>query len=148
MARTALALGRGALLAKVDMKSAYRLIPVPKEDRPLLGIQWKGKVYIDARLPFGLRSAPKIFSAVGDALEWCVRREGVNLVDHYLDDFIILGPPGSSQCSRHLQILQDVASSLGIPLAEEKTEGPSTCLTFRGIEVNTVDMTLSLPAKN
>ena len=37
---------------------------------------------------------------------------------------------------------------LRIPLAEEKCEGPGTLLTFLGIhvEVNTVDMTLSLPA--
>ena len=35
---------------------------------------------------------------------------------------------------------------LGIPLAEEKCEGPGTLLTFLGIEVNTVDITLSLQA--
>ena len=37
---------------------------------------------------------------------------------------------------------------LGIPLAEEKCEGPCTVLTFLGIEIDTVEMTLSLPAKN
>ena len=32
-------LGTGALLAKVDIKSAYRLIPVHQQDRPLQAIQ-------------------------------------------------------------------------------------------------------------
>ena len=35
---------------------------------------------------------------------------------------------------------------LGIPLAEEKCESPGTLLTFLGIEVNTIDVTVSLPA--
>ena len=34
---------------------------------------------------------------------------------------------------------------LGIPLAEEKCEGPSTVLTFLGIQIGMVHMTLSLP---
>ena len=63
-------LGQVALLAKLDIKSAYRLVPVHPDDRPLLGIQWKGGTYVDGMLPFGLRSAPKIFTAVADALEW------------------------------------------------------------------------------
>ena len=36
----ATALGLGALLAKIDIKSAYRLIPVHPYDRPLLGFRW------------------------------------------------------------------------------------------------------------
>ena len=62
-------LGRGANLAKVDIKSAYRIVPVNPEDRMLLGMQWKGKTFLDTRLPFGLRSAPIIFMALADALE-------------------------------------------------------------------------------
>ena len=55
--------GQGALLAKVDIKSAYRLVPVHPEDRLLLGMAWDGAVFVDTILPFGLRSAPKIFTA-------------------------------------------------------------------------------------
>ena len=47
-------LGRGALLAKVDIKSAYRLVPVNLADRSLLGITRQGKYYVDTRFPFGL----------------------------------------------------------------------------------------------
>ena len=53
-------LGPGALLAKIDIESAYRLIPVHPHDCPLLAMQWDGHLYIDPMLPFGLRSAPKI----------------------------------------------------------------------------------------
>ena len=54
-------------------------------------MEWKGNIYVDAKLPFGLRSAPKIFIAVADALEWCLAAEGVEVVYHYLDDFAVLG---------------------------------------------------------
>ena len=52
--------GRGALLAKLDIKSAYRNIPVHPGDYHLLGIQWRDQTYVDSCLPFGLRSAPKL----------------------------------------------------------------------------------------
>ena len=54
---------QGALLAKMDIKQAYRNIPVAPQDRHLLGFRWKEKVYIEKVLPFGLRSSPLIFSA-------------------------------------------------------------------------------------
>ena len=76
VARVAQQWGPHALLAKVNIKSAYRLVPVHPDDRPLLGLVWNGEYFVDAMLPFGLRSAPKIFTAVADALEWCFRQRG------------------------------------------------------------------------
>ena len=73
--KKAMQLGKGSLIAKIDIKSAYRLVPVSPLDRLYLGMQWDGQ-YVDGMLPFGLRSAPKIFNAIADALEWCVAREG------------------------------------------------------------------------
>ena len=60
--------GRGAQLAKLDIESAYRMIPVHLGDRLLLAVQWAGQTFFDTRLPFGLRSAPKIFTAVAWSL--------------------------------------------------------------------------------
>ena len=54
-------LGQGALLAKLDIKDAYRIVPIHPYDRRFLGIQWKNNVYVDCQLPFGLASAPAIF---------------------------------------------------------------------------------------
>ena len=60
VASAARRLSQGTLLAKLDIKSAYRLVPVHPSDRLLLGVLWDGAYYIDRALPFGLRSAPKI----------------------------------------------------------------------------------------
>ena len=37
--------GKAALMGKVDIKSAYCIIPANPSDRYLLGIHWKGKYY-------------------------------------------------------------------------------------------------------
>ena len=76
VAEVVVSLGVGALLAKVDIESAYRLIPVRPKDRPLQAMLWGDQMYVDPMLPFGLRSAPKIFNAVADALHWYLCQRG------------------------------------------------------------------------
>ena len=137
--------GSGALLAKIDIKSAYRIVGVHPEDRWLLGMLWDGGLYVDAALPFGLRSVPKIFMALADALEWIVRQTGVEVLLHYLDDFLLVGGPASEQCRVNLRKLLDVFARLSIPVAMEKLEGPTTLLSFLGIELDTRLMVLRLP---
>ena len=68
--------GRNSLLAKIDIEHAYRNIPVHIDDRPLLGMEWNSTIFVDTVLPFGLRSAPKIFSSIADALEWILLKKG------------------------------------------------------------------------
>ena len=147
VAACTISMGRNSLLTKIDIKAAYRLVPVCPADRACLGMYWKEQVYVDAILPFGLRSAPKIFNAVTDALEWCVAKAGVQVLYHYLDDFIVLGPPASEVCAENLQILQKACNDLGVPLASEKQEGPSTCITFLGIIIDTHYQELRLPSE-
>ena len=91
-------------------------------------MKWENKVYINAMLPFRLRSASKIFNAMADALEWCVIKEGVNIIYHYLDNFAALGRPSSEECDINLQTLKSVCEDLRVTLAAEKQAGPSTCI--------------------
>ena len=139
-------IGRGALLAKIDIESAYRLIPVHPQDRPLQAVRWQTHTYVDPMLPFGLRSAPKIFNAVADALAWHLQRQGITHILHYLDDFLVIGPPQSDQCYHFVEILNTECGRLGVPIADHKRDGPTTCLTFLGIEVDTEAGELRLPA--
>ena len=55
-------LGPHTLMVKVDIKSAFRLLPVHPADRNLLAMEWGNHIYIDGSLPFGLHSAPKLFN--------------------------------------------------------------------------------------
>ena len=132
-------------LAKIDIAHAYRNIPVHPQDRPLLGMQWGGQVYIDTVLPFGLSSAPKIFCAVSDTLEWILHQRGLTSGLHYIDDFLTFGQAGSQECKDNLERLLATCKELGIPLKVSKIEGPSTIIIFLGIEFDTQRMEMRLP---
>ena len=143
--RTVVRFGRGALMAKFDLKAAYRNVPVHPDDRWLLGMVWEDQLFVDTTLPFGLRSAPMIFSAVADGLEFMIRQAGVKDVDHYLDDFVLVGPPKSKVCSVSLQTSLRVCGDSGLPLAGEKTVGPATLIPLLGIELDSEQLELRLP---
>ena len=145
VARRVMQLGLGTLMAKVDIESAYRLLPVHAQDRALMGVMWEGLVFVDPMLPFGLRSAPKIFNAVADAIQWQLERRGVEHIAHYLDDFLVWGPPASPKCQEALEALEHCCSQLGVPLATHKTVNPTPCLTFLGIVIDTEANQLRLP---
>ena len=136
--------GRGAFLVKADIKEAYRMVPVHPEDQHLLGVLWEGIVYIDKMLPFGLRSVPKIFSALADAVQWILTNKGIRKGLHYLDDFILVAR-NLQLALRQKEALLAVFRNLDIPIEVSKLEGPSTCLTFLGIEVDTVSFSATPP---
>ena len=139
-------LGRGCLLAKTDIRNAFRLCPVHPDDYHLLGITWMGHYYYDRVLPFGLRSAPFIFNQVADALQWiCLHHFHIGELIHLLDDYLTAGPPASPICQQRLDILLAVCAYLGVPIATEKTEGPTTALTFLGILLDTLRLEARLP---
>ena len=50
------------------------------QDWWLLSMQWEGALFMDTTMPFGLRSAPKIFTALADAAEWIVKRKGGSIL--------------------------------------------------------------------
>ena len=129
------------LLSKMDIKSALRLIPVHPADRHLLGMLWRKQVYIDKCLPFDLRSALNILA---DLVSWITGQHGVSCMLHYLDDFLLMGPPHSSDCQQDLDTFIQLCSYLGIPLASEKIEGPTTSLSFLGITIDTSRMEMRI----
>ena len=132
---------RGAViqLAKFDVESAYRIVPVHPDDRPLLGMQWRDRLYIDTALPFGLRSAPMIFTALADALQWVLEQEGIEVL-HYLDNFLVFEASDAA-----LKRALEICTRLGVPIASHKTEGPATVIVFLGIEMDTEARVLRLP---
>lgn len=139
------ALGPGTLMAKLDIRDAYRIIPVHPEERRFLGVLWDKQVYVDCQLPFGLASAPAIFSALAEALHWVLHQRGVRAIVHYLDDFLLLGSPGSLECTRALAITLATCQELGVPIAPDKVEGPGVNLSFLGIQLHSCPLMVSLP---
>ena len=65
---------------------------------------------------------------------------------HYLDDHF-LANVSRETCQANMDTFLHICSKLGVPIADDKLEGPSMCLTYLGIEIDTVSMTVRLPAE-
>lgn len=146
-------LGVGAWLGKKDIKSAFRLLPMHPDDYVLLGMKFQNKYYIDKCLPMGCSISCSLFEKFSSFLEWLVIKEsGHDTVEHYLDDFLFAGiesenmsePPGSV-CQSLMNDFDRLCSELGVPVAEDKTEGPTHNLIFLGLEIDTIEMVIRVP---
>ena len=139
--------GAGSYLFKVDIKSAFRLIPIHPDDFPLLGMIFQGQFYVDKCLPFGLSVSCALFEKFSTFLEWHIKQNiESNQLIHYLDDFC--------GCSNDLDKAKNSLTktlscfnALGVPVSEEKVEGPATTIKFLGLEVDTIDMVVRLPSE-
>lgn len=139
-------LGHKAKLGKVDIKSAFRLLTINPNDFDLLGIKFCGNYYIDKCLPFGCSVSCNLFEKFSTFLHWVVEtRTGLHTLDHYLDDFIFMGGDHTNECSLLMSTFKELCIELGVPVAENKTLGPTTFLPFLGYTIDTESMVVLIP---
>lgn len=138
-------LGKGAFIGKRDIKSAFRLLPIFPGDFDLLGFKFQGNYFIDKCLPMGCSISCKVFEEFSTFLQWATKhRSKATTIDHYLDDFIFAGRDAHS-CQELMSVFQGVCDEIGVPIAEDKSEGPTTVMTFLGFEIDTVRMLVRIP---
>ena len=81
-------LGKGTQLTKIDIKDAFRILPIHPEHRPFHCIKWENFYYVYARLAFGSRSNQAIFTQLSQALHYIATvNYGVQHLLFLLDDF-------------------------------------------------------------
>lgn len=140
-------LGKGALMAKRDIKSAFRLLPMHPDEFYLLGIKIDGEYYIDKMLPMGLSLSCALFEKFATFIQWLVYyKSGIDSLQHYLDDFIFAGEKDSGNCLELVNTFTSVCLEIGVPIAEDKSVGPTTVLTFLGLELDSNYMCIRIPA--
>jgi hypothetical protein len=118
---------------------------VKPSDFELLGFSFNEKYYFDKALPFGASISCITFKRFARFLEFCVKlKMKSGKLIHYLDDFLG-GNKTSDLCIQNLSHFKEVLAELGVPIAHEKTEGPSEVLVYLGLELNSDEMTVSIP---
>lgn len=124
-------------LLKIDVKSAYRLVPIHPDDYHLLGMRWRGMFYFDLVAPFGLASACQLWETIATALHWVIEQHlGITTVVHYVDDFLLVSVTEPVAAARRDAVLR-LCSLLGVTISMEKLEGPALSLNFLGIGIDT-----------
>ena len=140
----------GAYMAKVDLESAYRSVPIHPDDYQSTGLQWtfaghsSSSWLFDTRLPFGAKCAPGIFHKISQSVRRMMIGRGFHSVFVYLYDWLIIADT-QAECQRALNTLLTLLRQLGFSISYSKMEHPTTRLTFLGISIDSAVMTLSLP---
>jgi len=130
------------MLAKVDLKDAFKHIPIDPRDWHLMGFKWpdsggQERYFFNKVLSFGLRSAPALFDNYARHLPAFVAIEGFQSgLVRYVDDFLIVSG-NAPQCQSDLDCLVATCGKAGFAIQPSKVLPPSTIMEFLGIEIDT-----------
>ena len=138
-------------MAKVDLRHAYRSVPISQDSWSGTGLKWKFSdtnrpTYMyDTRLPFGASPSPGIFQKLTKSVTRMLKRRGFKAICVYIDDFIIIADT-YSECLAAFKELLSILLKLGFSISWRKVVPPTQCLTFLGIEINSIKETISMPS--
>lgn len=131
-------------MVTIDLKDAYLSVPVAQEDRRFLRFRWRGTLYEFQCLPFGLSSAPRVFTKLLRPVIALLRSQGIRCII-FLDDLLVM-----QQTQRALErIAQDILillQVLGFRINWEKSSlVPTQLIQYLGLMVDSTQMTVALP---
>ena len=137
-------LNKDDLMCRLDLKDAYLLLAICKEDSKYLKFKYKDEFYQFRALPFGLSSSPYIFTKVMKPVVNYLRKLGIRVVV-YLDDFLILGS-SIVECRNSLYVTIYLLNYLGFIINFDKSvTTPIKICKFLGLIINSEKMQLELP---
>lgn len=139
-------LGPGCYMAKSDIQSAFRLVPLHASQHHLMGFMWRGKYYYDKFLPMGLSSSCQIFQKIASGIVYILKHKfNIDRIVNILDDFLFLALT-KSVCNKALFTFRALCEHLGIPVALHKTSPEAgTSEIFTGIQLCSISMQARLP---
>lgn len=143
-------LGPNYYMGKIDLKHAYRSVPIHRSNYEATGLKWRftsdehDTFFYDKRLPFGAKSSPEIFHRLTQAVRRMMARRGFHDLVVYLDDFLVVAPT-KDECVQAFTTLSKLLTDLGFELSKHKIVEPTQELTFLGVQINTKDNSLTLP---
>lgn len=80
---------------------------------------------------------------IANAIVRMLRDRGV-IAKMYIDDLILISP-SRERAEQDLRIAQELLKDLGLPEAPDKVQRPSTRVTWLGVDIDSVSMTISVP---
>ena len=135
-------LGKNCKLFKVDLQRAYRQVYLDPKQINFLGYVYKGKFMFDCTLSMGSKSSTRCCQMVTTAVVFIYTKHGFFAIN-YLDD---LGSAETEEKAQEAYLhMKDLLIQFGLQEAHEKSVAPCTSMTFLGIEVNSVELSLKIP---
>ena len=136
-------------MAKMDIKSALRLLKCNPGDFDLLGITLEENYYIDKCMPMGCSIYCATFEQFSTFLHWAVTHEtNTDNLEHYLDDFFFAGEATKNDCKFLMTAFENVCLRLWVPIADNKTVCPCTNIEYLGLTIDSDELLVKIPQYN
>ncbi|XP_042143214.1 uncharacterized protein LOC121833742 isoform X2 [Ixodes scapularis] len=137
---------QGDSMIRIDLKDAYLSVPICHQDRPWLGFREGDRVYRWNVLPFGLRSAPRVFTKLLKPVAAYLRSKGLRIV-MFLDDILVMDQSPSLLANQG-HLIVNLLQNLGFAVNLEKSVlTPARDLLFLGLSIDSRRLTLELPGE-
>lgn len=131
-------------MCTIDLKDAYYLVPIADEHKKFLRFKFENKFYEFNCLPFGLSSAPYVFTKLLKPVAHFLRSRGFMSVI-YLDDILIIGED-ENKCKQNMIVTRDLLEFLGFKLNLEKCcLLPKKICRFLGFIFDSEQLCVKLP---
>ena len=138
--------GKGALMTKFDISDAFKNLPIISSQWPYFCVKWNRQYYVFVRLTFGCLSSPRIFDTLSQAICWIACNIcSIQTIFFLLDDFPTIDGPDWCAGTRTMAIMSLLFARLRVPLATQKCIGPTCCLEYLGIILDSENMIAKLP---
>ena len=134
--------GLRALLFKLDLAWAYCQLLSDPWDWPLLGITWDAKYYFDKAIPFGVPHGAMACQKVSNALCHIAKDEMDTDSLSYINDTVAATFPSMRLAQAQYHHFRETVDTMGLQVAPDKCVEPTTCLSWVGVTLNTVTMTM------
>ena len=141
-------LQEGDFMAVVDIKSAYRAVPIFPDHRRYLDLKWEIKgetVSIEgSRLCFSSCLGPSYFDKIsGFVYNTLADMYNIQAVN-YLDDFIVIGDTLEKPTWAQKVVIK-VLRYLDFYISWEKVTPPSQMCRYLGLDIDSINMEIRLP---
>ncbi|XP_038046795.1 uncharacterized protein LOC119721003 [Patiria miniata] len=103
----------------IDLKDAYLHVPIHADHQKFLQFLYQGSGYQFRCLPFGLSTAPRVFTRIAKAVAAFLRQKQIHIF-LYLDDWLIVGPTFQDTVDALRQTVQ-LTLNLGFIINVEKS---------------------------
>ena len=126
---------------KLDLSNCFLSFPLHPSVRKYFCFRFDDKLYQFTHMPFGLSTAPRVCTQLVSVVDFALSELGITDI-RYLDDFVLIAA-SFDEMARHLSLAQSAIAQFGLVVNPAKTEGPAQSLSFLGIQLDSVNRTVS-----
>ena len=141
VARMALQLGSLSWAMRIDIKHAFKCLPLAPSQWCLMGFRFRGAFFIQTQTPFSASASCLHFEKVARLLKWIIQNEHPSaLITNYLHDFWLTQKTKEQLTCLASIFSQIIEQEIGFPISHNKTLGPAMVLNFVGLTADLVNL--------